>query len=157
MEGLPGDTRASTRIIGEHLKALADAGRLSGTGEWLPQVTFDEIVEAADRNPIHLHPAIHHLHHRWDMGHARRNDGTGKSPKALARRLLGRLVSSALDRYFTEEQEYRAALAQSIDAIAYRVDEIASADERAIIEAVRRDLLDLARHLEERLEVPGGH
>jgi hypothetical protein len=155
MEGLPGDTRASARIVAEHLRALGASGTRDDEGEWLPQVTFDEIVEAADRNPIHLHPAIHHLHHRWDMGHARRNDGTGKSPKALARRLLARLVSSALDRYFTEEQEYRAALAQSIDAIAYRVDEIAAADERAIVEAVRRDLLDLARHLEGRLDARG--
>jgi hypothetical protein len=118
----------------------------------MPQATFDELVEGYDRHPIHVHPAIHHLHHRWDMGGARRNDGTGKSPKALARRLLARVISGALDRYFTEEQEYRAALAQSIDAVAYRVDEIASADERAIVEIVRRDLLDLARYVDERID-----
>jgi hypothetical protein len=62
--------------------------------------------------------------------------------------MFGRLISAALDRYFADEQEYRVALAQSIDAIAYRVDEISSADERAIVEIMRRDLLDLARSLE---------
>jgi hypothetical protein len=118
----------------------------------MPEASFDELVESYDRHPIHLHPAIHHLHHRWDMGHARRNDGSGKSPKALMRRLLARMISAALDRYFTEEQEYRAAIAQSVDAVAYRVDEIAAADERAIVEIMRRDLLDLARYVDERID-----
>jgi hypothetical protein len=152
MEGLPGDTRAAARVVVEHVRAVAgpDPGPLPQG--WVPQATFEEIAEAADRHPIHLHESIHHLHHRWDMGHARRNDGSGKSPKALFRRLVARVISSALDRYFTEEQEFRAALAQSIDAIAYRVDEIASADERAIVEVIRRDLLDLARYVDERFD-----
>jgi hypothetical protein len=61
------------------------------------------------------------------------------------------LVTGALSQYFAEEQEFRVALAQSIDAIAYRVDEIASADERALLSLVRSDLLDLARTVEGRL------
>ncbi|HVB04704.1 MAG TPA: hypothetical protein VNF07_00425 [Acidimicrobiales bacterium] len=124
----------------------------SHPSRWMPEASLDELVAGYDRHPIHVHPAIHHLHHRWDMGHALRLEGSGKSPKALLRRLLARLISAALDRYFTEEQEYRAAVAQSVDAVAYRVDEIAASDERAIVEIVRRDLLDLARYVDERID-----
>ena len=151
MEGLPGDPAAATRLVSDRVRVLAEQ-RGDYPRHWLPETSLDELVEGYDRKPIHLHPAIHHLHHRWDMGHARRNDGTGKSPKALMRRLLARVISAALDRYFAEEQDYRAAIAQSVDAVAYRVDEIASADERAIVEIVRRDLLDLARYVDERLD-----
>jgi len=66
--------------------------------------------------------------------------------------LLARIVSAALDRYFTEEQEYRANLAQSIDAIAYRVDEIASSDLRALLEIIRKDLLELSRYVDDRID-----
>jgi hypothetical protein len=118
----------------------------------MPQATFDELMARADRDPIHFHPGIHHLHHRWDMGPARTQQGSGYSPKAIGKRLLARIVNIALDRYFIEEQEYRAALAQSIDAVAYRVDEIAIADERALLDIIRRDLLDLARYVDERID-----
>jgi len=121
-------------------------------GQWFPQATFDELLVRADREPIHLHPSLHHLHRHWDMGHARTQAGTGWGPKALGRRLLARVVNAALDRYLAEEQEFRAALAQSIDAIAYRVDEIASADLRAVLEIVRSDLLDLTRYIDDRID-----
>lgn len=108
-------------------------------------------MEEADRDPIHFHPSLHHLHHHWDRGAALRAATGGHSPKTLIRRFLARLVTGALSQYFAEEQEFRIALAQSIDAIAYRVDEIASADERALLALVRNDLLDLARSVEGRL------
>ncbi len=151
MEGLPGDPAAATRLVTEQVRAVADANG-DYPRNWMPEASLDELVEGYDRHPIHLHPAIHHLHHRWDMGPALRNDGSGKGPKALFRRVLARVILATLDRYFAEEQEFRVALAQSIDAIAYRVDEIAAADERAIVEIVRRDLLDLARYVDERID-----
>jgi hypothetical protein len=119
---------------------------------WAPQATFEELLVRADRDPIHLHPSIHHLHRRWDMGPARTHAGSGFGPKALARRLLARVINAALDRYFTEEQEFRAALAQSIDAVAYRVDEVSSADLRALLEILRRDMLELARYVDDRID-----
>jgi hypothetical protein len=86
------------------------------------------------------------------MGHARPKANSGWGPKAVFRRWFTRVVNSALDRYFTEEQEFRAALAQSIDAIAYRVDEIAGDDERVLLDVVRNDMLDLARYVDERID-----
>jgi hypothetical protein len=152
MDDLPGDVRVDARVITEHLRAVVGDSAASYPRNWLPQGTFDELLERSDREPIHFHSSIHHLHHHWDMGHARTHAGSGWSPKAIGRRLVARVMSAALDRYFTEEQEFRAALAQSIDAIAYRVDEIASADERALLDIVRRDLLGLARYVDERID-----
>jgi hypothetical protein len=62
------------------------------------------------------------------------------------------VIAGALGPYFAEEQDFRIALARSIDSIAYRVDEIASADERAILTLLRNDLLDLAKTVEARFE-----
>ena len=136
----------------DHLRSLA--GEIPGPypRTWLPQATFDELLTRSDREPIHFHQSLHHLHHRWDMGHTRERSEKGLGPKAIMRRLVSRIVNGALDRYFIEEQEYRAALAQSIDAIAYRVDEIASADERVLLDMIRKDLLDLARYVDERID-----
>ncbi|MDA8291031.1 MAG: hypothetical protein M0Z33_05040 [Actinomycetota bacterium] len=120
--------------------------------QWFPQATFDELLVRADREPIHLHPSLHHLHRHWHMTHARSLPPRGWGPKSFARRLVARYVNSVLDRYFAEEQDFRAALAQSIDAIAYRVDEIASADLRSVLELVRNDLLDLTRYIDDRID-----
>jgi len=86
------------------------------------------------------------------MGPARVNSGTGKGPRALVLRLVARIVNSALDKYFTEEQEFRAALAQSIDAIAYRIDEVAGSDERELLAIVRNDLLSLSKYVDSRID-----
>ena len=152
MEGLPEDVRVDARLVVEHLRAAVANLPPAYPRTWLPQATIDELFERADREPIHFHQSLHHLHHRWDMGHARTRDNKGWSPKAIGQRIVSRIVNSALDRYFAEEQEFRAALAQSIDAIAYRVDEISSADQRNMIEIIRRDLLDLARYVDERID-----
>ncbi|HTX01729.1 MAG TPA: hypothetical protein VMD59_23300, partial [Acidimicrobiales bacterium] len=34
---------------------------------WLPQANFDELMIRADRDPIHMHPALNHLHYHWNM------------------------------------------------------------------------------------------
>ena len=152
MEELSGDVRVDARVVVEHLRSIAGDSPVRYPRTWMPQATFDELLTRADREPIHFHPSLHHLHHRWDMSQARSEQHSGFSPKAIGRRLLARIINAALGRYFIEEQEFRAALAQSIDAVAYRVDEIASADERAILDVVRRDLLDLARYVDERID-----
>ena len=152
MDELSGDPGADARLVVERVRALASRRTTSYPRRWLPQGTFDDLMEEADREPIHFNESLHHLHHHWDRGGALASPESGRSPKAIARRFLARAVRSALDRYFTEEQEFRIALARSIDAIAYRVDEIASADERALLSLVRNDLLDLARTVEARLD-----
>ena len=152
MEELPGDVRADSRVVVEHLRSLVAKAPTSYPRDWLPQANFDELMARADRDPIHLDPSLHHLHRRWDMLHTRSYGGNGYGPKAVSRRLLSRLVNAALGRYLAEEQEFRAALARSIDAIAYRVDEIASADMRQMLDVIRNDLIDLARYVDDRVD-----
>ena len=152
MEDLPGEVDLDSRNLVEHLRAIIDASPVERPRSWLPQSTFDDLLLRYNREAIHLHPSIHHLHQHWDMGPARKNAGSGKSPKALISRVLSRLINSALDRYFTEEQEFRAAVAQSIDALAYRIDEVAGSDERELLDIVRQDLLSLARYVESTID-----
>ena len=151
MEELSGNSDTDARLVVERVRTLAARRTKNYPRQWVPQGTFDDLMEEADRDPIHFHPSLHHLHHHWDRGPALRAATGGRSPKTLIRRFLARLVTGALSQYFAEEQEFRVALAQSIDAIAYRVDEIASADERALLSLVRSDLLDLARTVEGRM------
>jgi hypothetical protein len=152
MADVPGAIHIDARTIVDRVRA--EGAESPNPRSWLPQGTFDDLLEKSDRDPIHFHEAIHHLHHNWDRGPARALQGNGRGPKALGQRIVARIVGVALDRYFAEEQEFRAAVAQAVDAIAYRVDEIAGADERALLELVRNDLIDLARYVEGRTE-PG--
>jgi hypothetical protein len=148
MADVPGAIHIDAQTVVDRVRAeSATSGYPRG---WLPQGTFDELLETSDRDPIHFHESIHHLHHNWDRGPARALADRGRGPKAILQRVVARIVGVALDRYFAEEQEFRAAVAQAVDAIAYRVDEIAGADERSLLELVRRDLVDLARYVENR-------
>lgn len=152
MEDLPGEVDLDAERIVERLREIIGSSPVAYPRNWVPQGTFDELLVRTEREAIHFHPSIHHLHHRWDMDGARHNAGSGKGPKALVLKFIARLMNSAFDRYFTEEQEFRAALAQSIDAIAYRIDEIAGNDEREILDLVRTDLLSLSKYVDERID-----
>ncbi len=154
MEDLPGADDLDAQLIVDRLRALLASTPVAYPRGWAPQASFDEVLLAADREAIHLHPSIHHLHHRWDMGAARSAVGSGRGPKAIVTRLLARIVNIALDRYLNEEQAFRAAVAQSIDALAYRIDEIAQSDERELLDLVRRDLLSLAQYVEHHVATP---
>ena len=147
MEYLPGDTRLDAELVVEHLRAILAGHAAEAPRQWSPQATFDELMRKMNREPIHLHPAIHHLHHYWNM-EALGPPPAGRGPKARVKRFVHRYLEHALGTYFRQELEYRAALAQSIDALAYRIDEVTSADERNLLELVLADLFDLARHVE---------
>jgi hypothetical protein len=155
MDDLSEDVGADARRVVEHLRELVRTSPRSFSRSWLPQVNFDELMIRADRDPIHMHPALHHLHHRWNMDDVLPNPVPGRGPRAWFRRYVARLVREDLGRYFEEEKSFRAAVAQSIDAVAYRVDEVASADMKALLSAVRDDLLDLARYVDGRVDSRG--
>lgn len=152
MEELSGNADTDARLVVERMRLLASRRTTSYPREWVPQGTFDDLMEHADRDPIHFDQSLHHLHHHWDRGSALQNAASGRSPKAIFRRIVARVIAGALGPYFAEEQDFRIALARSIDAIAYRVDEIASADERALLGLIRNDLLDLAKTVEGRFD-----
>jgi hypothetical protein len=152
MEDLPGEVDLDAKVIIERLREIVENSPVEYPRNWVPQGTFDELLLRASREAIHFHPSIHHLHHRWDMGPTRTNAGSERGLKATLLRMVARVINSALDRYFAEEQEFRAAIAQSVDAIAYRIDEVAAADEREILSLVRNDLLSLSKYVDERID-----
>jgi hypothetical protein len=152
MEELSGNADTDARLVVERMRALASKRTTTYPRQWVPQGTFDDLMEHADRDPIHFDQSLHHLHHHWDRGPVLQRGTPGRSPKSIFRRIVSRVIASSLSPYFAEEQDFRIALARSIDAIAYRVDEIASADERAILTLIRNDLLDLAKTIESRFD-----
>jgi hypothetical protein len=152
MEDLPGEVPVDAQVVVEHLRSLAAAMPREHARTWLPQATFDALQIRADREPIHLNLALHHLHQRWNMDHARQVPPEEPGIKGRLRSFVLRSVARWLERYFTEEQEFRAALAQSIDAVAYRIDEVSTSDFRALLDLVRADMADLARHVDDRID-----
>jgi hypothetical protein len=152
VEDLSDENRIDAGTIVEQVRTVVAEGRDRFPRSWTPQATAEDVRAGDDLQPIHLVESLHHLHHNWDMTEAIQFKGRGRGPKAVLHRLLSRIVTIALSDYLGQENAYRAAIAQAVDAIAYRVDEVAFRDERAILQAVREDLLDLARHVENRLE-----
>src|SRR5471030_1826480 len=78
MADLPRAIHIDARTIVDRVRA--EAGRSDVPRGWLPQGTFDDLLEESDRDPIHFHEAIHHLHHNWDRGPALSVRGAGRGP-----------------------------------------------------------------------------
>ena len=152
MDELSQDDALDAGIIVEQLRSLVAEGRNEYPRTWMPRATYEDLVVDDGREPIHLLESLHYLHRHWDMANSRICKGIGWGPKAIVQRVLSRIVNGAMSHYFAEEQEFRSNLCRAIDAIAYRVDNINYADQRALLGAVRGDLIDLARHVEHRLE-----
>lgn len=151
MEQLPGDVRVDAELLVEHLRRLAaESPRVYPRG-FVPTITFEALLEKRDREPIHLHPSIHFLHRHWHEAELPPPPG-GRRPRSRLARYVHSIVESLIGGYLQQEREFRAALAQSIDAVAYRIDEVATADARHLLEAMRDDLAALARYVEERTQ-----
>jgi hypothetical protein len=155
MDELSHDDALDAGSIVEQLRSLVAEGRNEYPRTWMPRATYEDLVVDDGREPIHLLESLHYLHRHWDMANSRICKGIGWGPKAIVQRLLSRIVNGAMSHYYVEEQAFRSNLARAIDAIAYRVDNINYADQRALLGAVREDLIDLARHVEHRLEAGG--
>ncbi len=157
MDELSHDDALDAGSIVEQLRSLVAEGRNEYPRTWVPRATYEDLVVDDGREPIHLLESLHYLHHHWDMANSRMCKGIGWGPKAIVQRVLSRIVNGAMSHYYAEEQAFRSNLARAIDAIAYRVDNISYADQRALLGAVRQDLIDLARHLEHRLDAADNH
>ena len=152
MDGLSENDTLDAATIVEQLRSLVAEGRHEYPRTWMPRASYEDLVADDGREPIHLHESIHYLHRHWNMADSRSCKGIGWGPQAIVQRLLSRIVNGAMSHYFAEEQMFRSHLARSIDAIAYRVDNLNYADQRALLGAVREDRIELARHVEHRLD-----
>jgi hypothetical protein len=149
---VPHDDGVRSAEIVDRIRAVVAEGRERYPRTWTPQASVESLPGHQNREPAFLIESIDHLHAHWDMSDALNFKGRGWGPKAIVHRLLYRVVNVALSDYLGKEHAYRAALAQSIDYIARRLDDVSFRDERDLLEAVRADLLDLARHLEDRID-----
>lgn len=152
MGDVPHDDGVDAAQIVDRIRAVVAEGRERYPRTWTPQASVESLPAHKDREPAYLIESLDHLHANWDMTEALNFRERGWGPKAIVHRLLYRLVNVALSDYLGKEHAYRAALAQSIDYVARRVDDVSFRDEREILDAVRADLLDLARHLEDRID-----
>ncbi len=152
MGDVPHDDGVDSAQIVDRIRAVVEEGRDRYPRTWTPQASVESLPGHHNREPAFLIESIDHLHAHWDMSDALTFKSRGWGPKGIVHRLLYRLVNLALSDYLGKEHAYRAALAQSIDYIARRLDDVSFRDERDLLEAVRADLLDLARHLEDRID-----
>jgi hypothetical protein len=148
---LPHDDRVDSAEIVERIRAVVAEGRERYPRTWTPQASVERLPGHQNREPAFLLESIDHLHANWDMSDALNFKGRGWGPKAIVHRLMYRIVNVALSDYLGQEHAYRAATAQSIDYLARRLDDVSFRDERDLLEAIRDDLLDLARHVEDRI------
>jgi hypothetical protein len=146
MEHLPLDARG---VVDE----LRSAHRpLSGDGPrtWVPSASFDALLADAEPSPVLLNDHLAWLHENSDLAQVL-SPPPGNGVKAWAKRLVYRAVLAVLHPYLVKVQDCIAVTVRAVDAVARRVDEQAATQMRAI-GTMRSDLVDLAGHLEERLD-----
>jgi hypothetical protein len=105
-------------------------------------------VTRLSRTPAHLDENLAWMHKNWGLGHKLvlpRERGL----KGLMKRAVNPLVRAALAPYLEGLQNYLVVSLRALDAVARRSDEDFSAQQNQI-DAVRSDLVDLARHVDER-------
>ncbi len=90
------------------------------------------------------------MHHHWDL-RAALAPPAGGGAKGLARRVAHRFIMAVLGGYLERLQDYLGVNVRALDAACKRADELAAAQRRTL-GAVRVDMVDLAHHLEERIE-----
>jgi len=149
MEEVPGDPPLDAEHIVQQLRALRASAPGAAPRGWAPSMTYEELEGRIDRHSVLYHPAIAHLHQFWDAQALGAAPG-GRHPRRWLQRFVHRYLESALGPYFRQELEFRAALTQSVDAIARRLDEVVRTDERELLAVVRDDLFDLAAYVEAR-------
>lgn len=152
MGDVPHNDRVDSAEVVERIRAVVAEGRERYPRTWTPQASVERLPGHQNREPAFLLESIDHLHAHWDMTDTLNFKGRGWGPKAIVHRILYKFVNIALSDYLGKEHAYRAATAQSIDYLARRLDDVSFRDERDLLEAVRDDLMDLARHLEDRID-----
>jgi len=121
-----------------------------GPRTWVPAASFDALLEDAEANPVSFNDHLSWLHENCDLDQVL-TPPAGSGLRGVAKRLVWRAVLAVLDPYLVRVKDCIAVTVRALDAVAHRVDEQAAADTRAVA-GLRSDLVDLARHVEERLD-----
>ena len=117
---------------------------------WVPSQSFAALLEDAGVEPVHLNEHLAWLHQNWSLEKAF-EPPRGGGPKGVVQRIIHRAVLAALRPHVMQVQECIAVMVRAVDTVARRVDDQAALQLRTI-GAVRADLVDFARHVDERLD-----
>ena len=146
MEHLPLDARS----VVDELRSAPRPPSGEEPRAWMPSASFDALVEGADVVPVLLDDHLTWLHEHGNLAGALAPP-PGGGAKGWTKRLVHRAVLAVLNPYLVQVQDCITETVRALDAVARRVDEQAAAQVRST-GAMRSDLVDLARYLEERLE-----
>jgi hypothetical protein len=116
----------------------------------MPSQSFGALLEDADVRPVTLDDNLVWLHDNCNLEKALAPP-VGGGLKGWVKRLIHRAVLAVLRPYLTSVQECLAATLRAVEAVARRVDDQAATQLRTI-GAVRADLVDFARGVDERLD-----
>jgi len=90
------------------------------------------------------------MHHNWDL-RALLAPPAGRGVKGIVKRATHRLVMVVLGPYLDRLQDYIGVNTRAVDTVSRRLDDQLAAQLR-LLGAVRSDMIDLAHHLDERLD-----
>lgn len=142
-----GDLPVDAGRLVDELRSRRQASVAPGT--WAPSASFDATLADLSRTPVQLSEHLRFLHEHADM-RAVLAPPAIRGRFGFARRLLHRAVMAVLRPYFDRMQEFGDENLRALDAIARRVDEDTNAQLR-LLEAVRSDLVDFARHVDDQV------
>lgn len=145
MEQVPLDARS----VLDQLRASAPPLGEAPPRSWVPSASFDALLDEADVTPLVLDGHLAWLRDNCDLSHvlaAPEESGV----KGWAKRWAYRIVLAVLHPYLVKVQDCIAETVRTLDAVALRVDEQAKAQLQSVT-AVRTDLVDFARQVDERL------
>jgi len=146
MEHLPLDARSVVDELRAAPRPLA--GALPRT--WVPSQSFGSLLQDAEVRPVTLDDNLVWLRDNCNLEKALAPP-VGGGLKGWVKRLVHRAVLAVLRPYLTGVQECLGATLRAVESVARRVDDQAATQLRTI-GAVRADLVDFARGVDERLD-----
>lgn len=116
---------------------------------WTPSASFERLLEEESR-PVHGNEHLAWMHRNWDVRTVSPEEPSGRGLAGTAKRLLYRTVRAVVAPYIDRIADYLGTNARAVDLLSRRLDDVTAAQRRTL-EALRRDLIDFANHIDERL------
>jgi len=145
-----GDIPFDARRVVDDLRTARKFAGTDAPSSWVPSDSFESTLQNTIQPPVHLNPHLHWMHENWDL-RSLLAPPPARGVKGLVKRVTHRLVMVVLGPYFDRLQDYVGVNTRAVDTIARRLDDELSAQLR-LLGAVRADMIDLAHHLDERLD-----
>jgi hypothetical protein len=146
MDHLPLDARE----VVDELRSAPEPPSGHQPRSWVPSASFEPLITDAERPPVVLNEHLQWLHKNWNL-EPLLAPPPGGGPRGWVKRVIHRAFTAVLRPYLMRLQDCVGVTVRTLDTIARRVDDQSALQLRSI-GTVRSDLLDLARHVDERLD-----